>query len=140
MAKGKKNKTSNIPDGMKCYQKMGGGSHRFPNRIIKPGQKFWTYPALISEAFADVLKEVPDDFGAIVVGADADIKFDGKKEKVVDLVPDKFEMVKAVDEDGNPIKKGNANLYNIVGEDGKPLNEKPLRKGKATELLEAVSV
>lgn len=139
MAKDKKDKkvVNNIPDGMKCYEKVGGGNIRFPNRIIKSGQKFWIYPESIAEAFRGACKEVPADTGAIVVDTVVRPKIEGKKAQ--EQVPEKFSMVKALDEDGETIKKGNSNLYNVVGEDENPLNEKPLRKGKAEELLETLN-
>lgn len=137
----KKNKKTkvvkDIPEGMKCYQKIGGGSHRFKNRIIKSGQRCWVYPEAISESFKDRFKEVPDDFGAIIVKTIVPPKVASIKE--LDIQPDKFEMVKALDTKGKVIKKGDSNLYNVVGADGKALNEKPLRKGKAEELQEALN-
>jgi len=138
MAKDKKSKVTNIiPEGMKCYQKIGGGSLRFPNRIIKSGQKFWVYPESMPSIFKSRVNEIPDDFGAVVVNGIERPRFEGKK--ALENVPDKFEMVKALDEDGTVIKKGNSNLYNVVGADEKPLNAKPLRKGKAEELLESLN-
>ena len=135
MAKNKK-EGNNIPEGMKCYQKQGGGSLRFTNRIIKSMQKFWVYPEAIPEGFKTACKEVPDDFGAVVINTVTPAK---QSKKELGIVPEKFEMVKALDEKGNIIKKGNSNLFNVMGEDAKPLNPKPLRKGKATELLETLN-
>jgi len=138
MAKDKKSKVvSIIPEGMKCYKKIGGGSLRFPNRIIKSGQKFWVYPESIPEVFKSRVNEVTADTGAVVVIVGARPRIEGKE--VLELVPDKFEMVKALDDAGKVIKKGNSNLYNVVGADGKALNDKPLRKGKAEELLESLN-
>ena len=129
--------TKEIPEGMKCYQKIGGGSLRFPNRIIKSGQKFWVYPESVPDAFKIRVKEVPDDYGAIVVATVTRPKIEGIKE--LEVIPEKFKMVKALDEDGEVIKKGKSNLYNVMGADEIPLNEKPLRKVKAQELLEALN-
>lgn len=137
MAKNKVKKEVNIPEGMKCYQKTGGGNLRVANRILKQNQKFWCYLETIPEAFRDVVKEVAPDTGAIVLKVE-----DVPRVQLIEeanIVPDKFEMVKALDEDGEVIKKGNSNLYNVVGEDGKPANEKPLRKGKAEEFLEVLN-
>jgi len=128
--------TVNIPEGMKCYQKIGGGSLRFPNRIIKTGQRFWTYPEAI-ESFKLRLKEVPDDYGAVVVTTANRPRIEGKKE--LEIVLEKFKLIKALDKVGKVIKKGESNLYNVIGADEKPLNEKPLRKKKAEELLEALN-
>jgi len=138
MAKNKENKakTVNIPEGMICVQKIGGGSHRFANRIIKTGQRVWVYPEAI-DSFKDKFNEVAADYGAIVIQTIVIPKVKSKKE--LNLVPDKFEMVKAVDADGEVIKKGKANMYNVIGSNGDALNEKPLRKGKAEELLAALN-
>lgn len=136
MAKTKKI-VNDIPKGMKCYQKIGGGSLRFPNRIIKSGQKFWAYPESIPDIFKSRIKEDPADTGAVVIKTGGVPRIEGKKALV--NVPDKFEMVKALDKDGKTIKKGNSNLYNVVGGDEKAMNAKPLRKGKAEELLEALN-
>lgn len=136
MAKKKKaKKVVNVPEGMKCYQKQGGGSYRTNNRIIKPKQKFFMFPESVPEAFKNSIKEVAPDSKAIVINAPRP-RIEGKKE--VASVPEKFEMIKALDENGEVIKKGDSALYNVVGEDKQALNEKPLRKGKAKELLETL--
>lgn len=140
--KDKKRKAeANIPDGMECFQKVGGGNHRFGSgvagaRIIKKGQRFWTYPELIPTSFKDRFQKVAPDFGAVVIEAERP-KVEGVEEAQV--VPEKFKLEKALDEDGKVIKKGESNLYNVVGEDDKPANEKPLRKKKAEELLETLN-
>jgi len=121
---------------MKCFQKVGGGSHRFSNRIIKSGQKFWIYPESLA-SFKDFFKEVPNDDNAVVITTAVRPKIEGKK--ALEIVPEKFKMVKALDEAGEPITKGKSNLYNVIGVDEKPLNEKPLRKAKADELLKALN-
>lgn len=139
MSKDKKNKVvANIPEGMKCFQKIGGGNLRFVNRIIKPGQNFWINPDAIPTGFLDLVKEVAADNKAVIISASTPIFFKKVKE-LPENVAEKFEMVPAVDEDGVQLKKGNSPLYNIIGEDGEPINEKPLRKGKATESLEALN-
>lgn len=121
-----------IPDGMVCYQKVGGGSIRFANRIIKSGQKFWIHPESIPVSFQSACKEVAADKGALII-TNANRPRVNKIEEA-QVLPEKFELVKALDENGKVIKKGESALYNVVGEDGKPLNEKPLRKMKAEEL------
>lgn len=137
MAKKKKEKVEVvIPDGMKCYEKTGGGSFRAANRIIKPGQKFWARPELIPSAFKDIIKETAPDKKAVILHTDSP-KVEGKQvNKTDEVVPEKFKVEKAKDENGEVIKKGDAALYNVVGEDGKVVNEEPLRKGKAEKLLE----
>ncbi len=135
----KKDKVVNvIPDGMKCFQKSGGGSIRFPNRIIKTGQKFWIDPNAIPKQFLYVVKEVaPDNKAVVVVMENVPVAFTTDEAKEV---ADKFEMVKATDETGEVITKGTSQLYNVIDEAGKLINDKPLRKGKAEELLETLNV
>jgi hypothetical protein len=128
-----------IPDGMKCFQKINGGSYRVSNRIIKPGQKFWIDPDLIPTSFKDGFKEVAPDYKAVIVTTTGASPVKSSKKEVVN-VPDKFEVIPAVDEDGEPILKGKDQLYNVIGEDGKPINEKPLRKGKAEEYCAALNL
>ena len=126
-----------IPDGMKCFQKVGGGSIRFPNRIIKPNQKFWINPVAIPKMFLDAIKEVAPDNGAVIIEIEnLPVAFDENENTNVE---EKFEMVPATDEKGKNLKKGNSTLFNVIDESGKAMNEKPLRKGKAEELLEALA-
>jgi len=136
MAKKDKKEVTIIPDGMKCFQKSVGGTIRFPNRIIKSGQKFWIIPAAIPKAFLDAVKEVAPDYTAIIVQVDnIPVAFDEDENTNVE---EKFKMVTVVGKDGKVLKKGNSPLYNIIDEDSKPINDKPLRKGKAEELLEGL--
>lgn len=137
MAKDKKAKVEfEYPVGMKCYTKVGGGSHRFKNRIIKPGQNFWCYPDAIAESIKDRFKEIAPDKKAVIVSVSAT-----RKETLTEktIVPEKFKMVEAFDENGEKLMKGENPLYNVIGEDEKPLNDKPLRENKAVELLESLN-
>jgi hypothetical protein len=136
--KEKEKKSKLIPDGFKCYQKVGGGSHRFPNRIIKPGQKFWCNPSALPKAIVDVFKEVPADYNAVIVNVE-NVPLSFNVDEAV-IVPDKFEVVQARDDDGEPLKKGKDLLFNVVDEEGKVINDKPLRKSKAEELVAALNV
>lgn len=139
MAKKEKvQEVSIIPEGMKCFQKVNGGSYRTNNRIIKPGQKFWIDPDGIPDTFKDNFKEVAPDYKAVIITTVGKPVVFNKKEAV--LIPDKFEIIPATDEDGNPLYKGKDSLYNVIDEEGKPINEKPLRKGKAEELRAALNV
>jgi hypothetical protein len=137
MAK-KSKERKEIPEGMKCYKKLGGGSFRFPNRIIKKGQSFWAYPTAIPSAFKDTIEETAADYNAVIIFSTGASPV-ASQSKSVEPVSVTFEMTPALDADGNNITKGNSNLYNVVDSEGKVLNEKPLRKGKATELLETLS-
>lgn len=127
-----------IPDGMKCYQKNGGGSFRFKNRIIKAGQHFWIHPEAIPQTFAKSFEEIPADYKAVIINSDTVVKV-AKPAKAVSGKP-KFEVLPAVDEDGNTLKKGKDDLYNVIDETGAILNEKPLRKGKAEEFASALNL
>jgi len=138
MAKNKKviKVEKEVPDGMKCFQKIGGGNLRLANRIIKQNQRFWSYLETIPEAFRAYCKEVAPDNGAVILNTDA------PRTQLVEeakIVLDKFKIEKTLDVKGKEIKKGDSSLYNVVGEDGKPANEKPLRKGKAQEFLEILN-
>ena len=127
-----------IPTEMKCFQKVGGGSLRFENRIIKSGQKFWIQPHLVPNAFKDLINEVAADNGAVVINAISSYKFQNEQDG--ELLLEKFRLEKALDENDEVIMKADSALYNVVGADNKPLNEKPLRKNKAEELLETLNV
>lgn len=124
--------------GLKCYKKIGGGSMRFPNRIIKPGQKFWISPELIPAGFRDLLEEISADDSAVVVSSVSEHRVTPTGKDTLFL--EKFRLEKATNEDGEVIKKGDSALYNVVGADDKPLNDQPLRKKKAEELLSTLNV
>lgn len=123
-------------EGMRCYQKLGGGTLRISNRIIKPGQNFWIAPESIPTGFKSYLKEVPADPKAVVVTTVVPAK---PRIQEAEIVAEKFEMVEATDENGEVIMKGETPLYNVIGEDKKPMNDKPLRKAKAEELLNSLN-
>jgi hypothetical protein len=125
--------------GMRCYQKVGGGSHRFPNRIIKKNQKFWATPETLPKSMKDLFKEVAPDKDAVIVRLSNAPNPVIKNVEEAQIVEEKFELVPALDENGVQILKGNSALYNVVDEFGKAMNEKPLRKGKAEELLAALN-
>ncbi len=136
MAKEKKERKE-VPEGMKCFKKVGGGSLRFPNRIIKSGQKFWAFPNSVPDIFKDQLEESAPDYGAVILQDSGSAPVVGKLEKPT---VSKFEVVKATDENGKELPKISGKfMYNVVDESGKAINEEPLKKGKANELLEALS-
>jgi len=93
-------------DGRVLYKKVGGGSFRLENRIIKPNQTFYAYPYEIPEAFKDVVLPMEE--------------FEPPKVMVVD-----FHLEPIPDTD----------TFNIVDGDGKVLNEQPLTKEVAEEAL-----
>jgi hypothetical protein len=107
------------------WKKLGGGSLRLKNRIIKPGQVFFATPAEISRGFRDVV--VPLD------GVDPDVKPQSEPVKV-DIVKTEYMVV----------PKGNSGTWfdvvHLAGKDekGEPIykaiNEKGLRKEVAEKL------
>lgn len=122
--------------GMKCYKKLGGGSMRFPNRIIKSGQNFWIDPEELPDAFKDLVEETAEDKTAVIVPR----KFVVEENDEPINTENKYKIEEALDDDGIPMKKGKKKLYNIVStEDGDAMNEEPMLKGKANEFLESLN-
>jgi hypothetical protein len=103
------------------WQKVGGGSLRWRNQIIKPGQVF--------EASLD---ELPKAFMDILVCLDKDglqkVKEGVKKETQAP------EFLYHLEKD-----KTSKIHWNVVNEEGKAINEKPLEKALAEELLTAIN-
>lgn len=136
MAKEKKAK-KDIPKGMKCFRKINGGSLRFPNRIIKSGQKFWANPAEIPAPFTDQIEETTEDKKAVVITPKAEMPNPGKKNEAP--VEPKFRLEKAEDEDHEVIMRGKNPLWNVLDQAGKVLNDEPLTKGKAKEHIKLLN-
>ena len=103
------------------WKKIGGGSLRWNNRIIKPG-----------EIFEAALEDLPKAFMDTLVCQDAEglnkVETAVKKEALV--IENLYKLVKSKTEKG---------LWNVVGDNGKPINDVPLEKGSAEELLAAVN-
>lgn len=95
------------------WKKLGGGSLRLDNHIIKPGQIFTARKDEIPEKFLNSLQAL-----APIPESEMD-----KNEPV----PSKYTLK----------ERGN-NWYDVVNADGKPLNEKALRKDQADELLKSL--
>lgn len=133
----KKNKVKvDIPKGMVCFKKIGGGSFSFPNRIIKPNQKFWAFPNSVPDAFKDQVQEVEADKTAVILSGVGSAPIAVKEEEVVET---KFEVVSAVNEDGEPLRKGKKLLYIVADLTGKVISEEPMLKGKANKLAETLN-
>ena len=111
---------SNIPQ-KNWYKKVGGGSFRLlPNKIIKPGEKFQAYPGQIPEAFMDAFIQLDDT--QITQNVNENLK-----------VTKPLYVLQVID---NPeISNPDDELYNIVNENGKPINSKPLTKAAAETLI-----
>jgi len=98
------------------YQKIGGGSLRMPNRIIKPNQVFLAYPEEIPESFARWIKPldpVPD-----------------KKGKIREVISSTYK-IEPRGEDGH--------WFDVISAEGKIMNAKPLGRVRAEELLKDLS-
>ena len=131
-----KKEKKNIPDGMKCFRKINGGSIRFPNRIIKSGQKFWAIPNDIPKAFNDQIEETSEDYKAIIVPSR---NGEAKAEKMEVPVSPEYDLAKAKDDNGEVIKRGKNPLWNVVSNSGTVMNEEPLTKGKAKEFVKTLN-
>lgn len=98
------------------WRKLGRGSFRMPNRIIKPGEIFEAPASAIPKAFRDVI--VPVD----------DIPEEVLSPKVTGRVP----VYK-------PVKREDSNWWDVVDENGKVISEKALTKKQAEELVTSLS-
>lgn len=106
------------------WRKMGGGSIRIvlsgEKRIIKPGEIFLADVAELPKSCLDLLECV--DKGDLKASTVV------KKEKEP-FVPVEYTLTKV---------KGGKDLWNLVDVEGKSLNETPLSKVSAEELLNAL--
>lgn len=105
------NKVKN-EDGTIRWKKIGGGSFRLGNRIIKPNQVFSARPDQISEAFRDNI--IPVD------------KLPPEPKGVVSEPAEFF------------LKSKGGGWYDVVDGNGKIKNEKSLKKASALELIETL--
>jgi hypothetical protein len=100
-----------IHDGQVWWKNNGGTFRMGKNRIIKPGEKFLAHPDQISQAFRDVIVPI--------------------QRNLEDQVPVKVNIpkyeIQPNEEEG---------FFDIVNEEGKILNEKPLEETVAKQLLE----
>ncbi len=107
------------PAGKLQWRKIGGGSLRiFPNKIIKPNERFFAFP-----------HEIPDAFRDTVICLDEQ-RLNEQEQKA------RKELEKP--EQLFTLKHKGGGRYDIVDEDGKALNEKALKKAEAEELLKAL--
>jgi hypothetical protein len=100
-----------IHDGQVWWKNNGGTFRMGKNRIIKPGEKFLAHPDQVSQAFRDVIVPIQrnlEDHTPVKVN-----------------IP-KYE-IQPNEEEG---------FFDIVNEEGKILNEKPLEESVAKQLLE----
>ena len=99
------------------WKKIGGGSLRIGNRIIKPNQTFDAYPEEISPGFRNLV---------IPVSADASFAKEAPREpKPEEVVKEKYAVQ----------PRGESKLwFDVVDGSGKVLNEKALKKDMADQL------
>ena len=100
------------------WQKIGGGSLRWQNRIIKPGEIFLAHLADLSKAFMDTL---------ICLDSEG-LKKVKEKEKEETQTPEVLY---------HKVELGEG-FWNICNEEDKAINEKPLTEKEAEELLLAL--
>ena len=99
----------------KKWKKIGGGSFRLhTGKIIKPNQIFMAREEDIPEAFRDLVVPVEEE---------------GKPRKTRTSSRKKAEY---------SLRKAGEGLFDIVGPDGKVLNEAPLPKAEAEKALSAL--
>jgi len=112
-------------EGMLQYRKLGGGSMRLSGRIIKPNERFFARPEDIPTGFKRFLQVVSDDVTVATVTKE-------KAEKTQQLAEPENLFTIEPDEE----KEGFYNVVNSV--DKKFINDKPLRKKAAENLLESL--
>lgn len=119
--------TETVDDGKIWYRKVGGGSMRLPNKIIKPGEKFRSHPDDIPRAFRDLcipleeVKEAPAKAEVKVVNSEYFLQPRGKNKQWWDVVKATGEK----DAEGNDIMKA--------------INENALKKDMAEKLISDLS-
>ena len=96
------------------YKKVGGGSLRIGNKIVKPGEKIQLDPAVIKPAWKDLLQPLQD----VPVKKETPIVVDITK-SVYSLKP----------------RGENGLWWDVVDSQGKVVNDKALRKEKAEEYI-----
>lgn len=102
------------------YKKIGGGSFRMGNRIIKPGQVFEAYPF-----------DIPETVHDLVVLADGGVTiWPQNKEKII---VEKIDGAKPV---YTTRQRENTEWWDIFDLNGKKINEKGLPKEAAEKLIQ----
>ena len=106
------------------WKKVGGGSLRIGNRIIKPGQIFEAFPEEISPSFRTMVIPVSADAVFKPEAQDGEVQTDVKAENVAKVI--------------NSLRpRGESKAwFDVVNAEGKPMNEKVLKKEVAEKLIE----
>lgn len=104
------------------WQKVGGGSFRMGNKIIKPGEKFWAFPS-----------EIPKPFRDVVIALDpSNVVFEEEKKKAGE--PTK--QVEGKKATFTAKQREGSQWWDVFDGQEKKLNEKGLSKEKADKLVE----
>ena len=104
-----------VNDGKIWWQKKGGGAFMFHGKLIRGTEKFRAAPSEIPVAFRDLLVALEDYVDPTVT-------------------PDPLLAVKKAVYTMQ-LKGKSKSLYDVVNEQGKPINEKALSKEVAENLL-----
>jgi len=112
-----------MADKIHWIKKGGGSFYLGPNKIIKPGEKFWAYEDEIPQGFRDVI--VPIDGTILPKPGKAEPQTTGKKAT--------FE-VKPIESGITIEPKGKSKTWFNVVKDGKVLNVKAKSKADAEAL------
>jgi hypothetical protein len=105
------------------WKKVGRGSFRLNNRIIKPGEVFKAYPDEIPQAFRDSIIPL-DDIGNLTP----------QQEPAKLIQPKDIKKVEY-----KIIPSGRKGYFDIESSTGKKMNEKPMREETAEKLIEDLS-
>lgn len=98
---------------VKWFQKIGGGSFRLrTGKIVKPNERFRALESDVPKAFKDVLIEVEPSAPQ------------QEKPSVAKVPSMKYSL-----------QEPSKGWYNVINENGKPMNEKALRKSAAEDLM-----
>lgn len=124
----------------KCkWKKIGGGSLRLGNRIIKPNQVFFADPGDIPAAFMNLVVLL-DNAEVEDIGAPINFKNFGIIEVAQDLQPDEILEPAPLQEPAETayeLKKHGTGWYDVVNTiTGKAMNAKRLRLDAAKKLAE----
>lgn len=103
------------------WEKIGGGSLRWDNRIIKPGEKFEATLEELPVAFMDTLICLDNEN---LQKAQTAVKREQQTPETL------YHLKKS---------KTSKGYWDVVNEEGKPLTDKPMEKESAEELLNAVN-
>lgn len=121
MERTKVNMVQNTEEEKVRWKKLGGGSFRMGNKIIKPGETFWAFPS-----------EIPKPFRDVVVALDATVVFEKEKAKEKKLE----EQIKGNKSAFTIKKREGSQWFDVFDSQEKKINEKGLSEEKANKFKE----